>query len=70
MPVADLAALIAAALQCKPTAVHLARISGGSAVVGGRLYPFEAAVDEEIVDGDLVYVVINDAGTRAVVVGK
>ena len=45
-------------------------VSGSQVLVKGTWYSFVAAVDVDISDGDVVWVVLNDTRTKAVVVGK
>jgi len=45
-------------------------IQGGSVVVEGQVYPYEAAIDVQLREGEYAWVSLNDSGTRAVVVGK
>lgn len=47
-----------------------AYISGSKALVNGTWYTWASAVDVDIEDGDIVWVVIDNTHTRAVVVGK
>lgn len=45
-------------------------VVGGQVLADGIYYNMSVAVDEEIDDGDDVWVVIDSTNTRAVVVGK
>lgn len=45
-------------------------VSGGKVLADGNYYNMSVAVDEEVEDGDGVWVVIDTTNTRAVVVGK
>ena len=47
-----------------------ALIKGDFVVVGSKLVPYTACIDTLIRDGDWVWINMNDAQTRAVVVGK
>jgi len=45
-------------------------IAANRIIVDGNAYNYSVAVDVPIDDGDYVYVIFNDTGTRAVVIGK
>ena len=45
-------------------------VSDGRVLADGIYYNMSVAVDEDVEDGDLVWVMIDTTGTRAVVVGK
>ena len=45
-------------------------VAANRIIVDGNAYNYSVAVDVPIDDGDYVYVIFNDTGTRAVVIGK
>ncbi len=72
MGVQTLATAIRKVMQNKSegTVTQRGLVSGSQVLVKGTWYFFVAAVDVDISDGDVVWVVLNDTRTKAVVVGK
>jgi len=46
------------------------QVVGNGVLVDGINYNYSVAVDIDIEDGDMVYVMFNDSHSRAVVIGK
>jgi len=46
------------------------QVVGNGVLVDGINYNYSVAVDVDIEDGDMVYVMFNDSHSRAVVIGK
>lgn len=68
-----LAELLGTAIRAKntqPYAAQYGRISGSTIILGNRAYPYDVAVDIPIDNGDWVYAVINQSGTKAVIIGR
>ena len=75
MSVQQLANTIAQAVKARQNqsggqSVKVGIVSGRFVDVAGRRMPYSAAVDVPFKDGEAVYVVINDSGSKAVIVGK
>ena len=74
MGVRSLADTIAKAITASKfkldTAVKQGVIDGNSVLISGKSYRYDVGVDIEVLDGDAVYVLLNDDQTLAVVVGK
>lgn len=74
MSVQSLANTIAQAVSASKikldTAVKQGTIEGNSILISGKSYRYDVGVDIEISDGDVVYALLNDDQTLAVVVGK
>ena len=51
------------------TTVKVGTLSGTQVLVDGRYYPAEWAVDADVDDGQAVYVIISEDGSKAVIVG-
>jgi len=51
-------------------ATMLGQITGSKVLARGLYYNYTTAVDIDVENGDMVWVVLDDTGTRAVVVGK
>lgn len=49
---------------------YQAQVIGGAVRVNGTTMPYVAAVDVTVDDGDYVFVVLDESGRNAVVVGK
>ena len=72
MGVQELAAAIKKAVKnnMKDASTQRGYISGSQVLVGGSWYNYTTAVDVDILDGDLVWIILNDTKTKAVIVGK
>ncbi len=56
--------------EAAQNSVKRGQITNDGVHIGGRCYPYSAAIDMAMNTGDWVYVVMNDAGTKAVIVGR
>ena len=51
------------------TTVKVGTLSGTQVLVDGQYYPAEYAVDIDVDDGQAVYIMISEDGSKAVIVG-
>ena len=49
--------------------VKVGQLSGNQVLVDGQYYPAEYAVDIDVDDGQAVYIMISEDGSKAVIVG-
>lgn len=51
------------------TTVKVGQLSGNQVLIDGNFYPAEFATDVDVDDGQSVYVMISEDGSKAVIVG-
>jgi hypothetical protein len=70
--VQGLAQMIATAVQNakQQSNTYYGQVAGSGVLVNGITYPYVAAIDTVIQDGDYVWCVLNDNRSLAVIIGK